>query len=164
MSNNKLTVSKEIVKSRYVAEVCSGQKTAEMLAKELGISGSRLSRIVKGKAKPVANGGKPIYVSVAKDAKAKDIADGILKEALNDLGEAQAALRNEGKDGRMKALGLVNKLMRILEVALKEPAVQIDARTQTVNVIHDTTYDILCDACKKKVEDSALRQITAGQS
>jgi len=171
MSNIKLTVSKEIVRLRYTQEVLGGSKTAEQLAKELGISGSRLSRIVKPKAKPKANGGKDIYVSVSKDAKARDIADGILADALNDLRELQNTLRQGGNEGKTKALGLVHKVIRIIEVAKREPDItQIDARQQTAIVYKDNrqyiveSYKLLCDPCKKKLEALAIGQLNEGDT
>lgn len=133
--NRKITVSNEVIKTRYIAEVLGGLKTGGQLARELGISGSRLSRIVKpSKAKPMANNGKPVHITPSHDAKAKDVAEGILLESLNDLNAIRAALRKDGKQGKIKALGLVNKVIRILELAKKEPDVtKIDART--VNII-----------------------------
>ena len=133
--NRKTTVSNDIIKARYIQEVLGGSKTGKELAVELGISGSRLSRIVNRKSTPVTNEGKTILVSVVKDAKAKDIADNILVDALGDLKELQDALRGGGTEGKTKALGLVHKVIRLIEVAKHEPDItQIDARTQVMNI------------------------------
>jgi hypothetical protein len=163
--NRKLTVSEDIVRSRYIAEVCSGQKTAKDLALELGISPGRLSKIKNGTKRTSKETPHKVMTS-------KEIAEGILTTALTDINTLQGQLRKSptkcptcgNKGGITAALGLVDKLKGTIELALKQYTINIDARTQTVNITNDSAYSLLCESCKKRVEESAVKQLTSGQS